>query len=99
MTTIGGMRISQINKIININMKNYTANVFIYKDKNVERKNFTINSDSDSEEVLKSLIIEKININKEKFEFVNDWFELVVKESVVIYETEWKKIKSVKEVK
>jgi hypothetical protein len=80
-------------------MKNYTANVFIYKDKNVERKNFTINSDSDSEEVLKSLIIEKININKEKFEFVNDWFELVVKESVVIYETEWKKIKSVKEVK
>jgi predicted Zn-dependent protease len=99
MTTIGGMRISQINKIININMKNYTANVFIYKDKNVERKNFTIKSDSDSEEVLKSLIIEKININKEKFEFVNDWFELVVKESVVIYETEWKKIKSVKEVK
>ena len=99
MTTIGGLRISQINKIININMKNYTANVFIYKDKNVERKNFTIKSDSDSEEVLKSLIIEKININKEKFEFVNDWFELVVKESVVIYETEWKKIKSVKEVK
>jgi hypothetical protein len=80
-------------------MKNYTANVFIYKDKNVERKNFTINSDSDSEEVLKSLIIENININKEKFEFVNDWFELVVKESVVIYETEWKKIKSAKEVK
>lgn len=74
-------------------MKNYTANVFIYKDKNVERKNFTIKSDSDSEEVLKSLIIEKININKEKFEFVNDWFELVIKESVVIYETEWKKIK------
>jgi hypothetical protein len=82
-----------INKIININMKNYTANVFIYKDKKVERKNFTIKSDSDSEEVLKSLIIEKININKEKFEFVNHWFELVVKESVVIYETEWKKIK------
>ena len=95
MTMIGGIMIdtSQINKIININMKNYTANVFIYKDKNVERKNFTIKSDSDSEEVLKSLIIEKININKEKFEFVNDWFELVIKESVVIYETEWKKIK------
>jgi hypothetical protein len=86
---VGGL----INKIININMKNYTANVFIYKDKKVERKNFTIKSDSDSEEVLKSLIIEKININKEKFEFVNDWFELVIKESVVIYETEWKKIK------
>jgi hypothetical protein len=79
-------------------MKNYIANVFIYKDGNTDRKNFTIKSDSDSEEVLKSLIIEKININKEKFEFVKDWFELVTKESLVIYETEWKKIKPVKEI-
>jgi hypothetical protein len=74
-------------------MKNYIANVFIYKEKNVERKNFVIKSDSDSEEVLKSMIKEKISINSEKYEFVKDWFELIPNESVVIYETEWKKTK------
>jgi hypothetical protein len=79
-------------------MKNYIINAFIQKGKNTDRRNFIIKSDSDSEEVLKSLINEKLNIDKQKFDFIKDKFELITKESVVIYQTEWKKIEPVKEV-
>jgi hypothetical protein len=79
-------------------MKNYIINAFIHKGKNTERRNFIIKSDSDSEEILKSLIKEKIKIDLEKFEFVKEKFELINKESVVIYESEWKKIKPVEAI-
>jgi hypothetical protein len=80
-------------------MKNYIANVFIHKGGNTERKNFMIKSDSDSEESLKSLIKDQIEVNTEKFEFVEEKFELVTKESVVIFESFWKKISEEKENK
>jgi hypothetical protein len=38
--------------------------------------------------------MDKLNINIEKFEFVSDKFELITKESVVIYHTNWKKIEA-----
>jgi hypothetical protein len=75
-------------------MKRYTINAFIKKDRNIDRRNFTIQSDSSSEEAIKSLIMDKLNINIEKFEFVSDKFELIIKESVVIYHTNWKKIEA-----
>jgi hypothetical protein len=75
-------------------MKRYTINAFIKKDRNIDRRNFTIQSDSSSEEAIKSLIMDKLNINIEKFEFVSDKFELITKESVVIYHTNWKKIEA-----
>jgi hypothetical protein len=73
-------------------MKNYIINAFIHKGKKSDRRNFIINSDSDSEEVIKSLISDKLNIDSNKFEFISDKFELITKESVVIYQTNWKKI-------
>jgi hypothetical protein len=76
-------------------MRSYIINAFIKKDKNVDRRNFIIKSDSDSKEILKSLIMESIKIDLEKFELVKEKFELIDKESVVIYESEWKKINPV----
>jgi pimeloyl-CoA synthetase len=75
-------------------MKSYVINAFIKKDKNVDRRNFIIKSDSNSEESIKSLINNQLNIDKEKFEFLSDKFELISKESVVIYHTSWKKIET-----
>ncbi len=73
-------------------MKNYIVNVFIYKGKKTERKNFSIQSESDSEEILKSLIKERINVKEEKYEFVKESFEFISKDSLVIYHSEWTKI-------
>lgn len=73
-------------------MKNYIANVFIYKGKKTERMNFTILSESDSEETLKTLIKERVKVKEDKYEFVKDKYEFVPKESLVIYESEWKEI-------
>lgn len=72
-------------------MKNYIANVFIYKEKNVNRKNFLISSDSESEDTLKSLIKDKLDLNTDKYEFVEEKYELISKENVIIFETIWKK--------
>jgi len=72
-------------------MKNYIVNAFIHKGKKSDRRNFIISSDSESEELIKSLINDKLNIDSNKFEFISDKFELITKESVVIYQTNWKK--------
>jgi hypothetical protein len=75
-------------------MKRYVINAFIQKGKNLSRRNFTIKSDSSSEAEIKLLINNQLNIDSEKFEFVSDKFELIGKESVVIYHTNWKKIEA-----
>jgi hypothetical protein len=74
-------------------MKKYIANVYIQKCKNIERKNFQIQSESNSKDVLRSLILEKIDLESHKYQFVEDRFEFFLEESVIKYLSKLKKIK------
>lgn len=73
-------------------MKKYIANVYIQKGKSIERKNFQIQSESNNQEVLKALILEKIDLEPQKWQFVEDRFEFFLEESVIKYLSKLKKI-------
>ena len=71
-------------------MKTYIINAFITKGKKSDRKNFDIKSASKLEADLKTLILEKLEIDSEKWELESDSFELVERESVIIYKSTFK---------
>jgi hypothetical protein len=71
-------------------MKNLVINSFIFKGNKYERKNFNLTSDSNDESTLKPLILDKLGIDSQKWEFEKDTFEFLPKENVVIYKCYFK---------
>jgi hypothetical protein len=72
-------------------MKTYVVNAFLKKGTEKNRKNFTIQSDSEDESSLISLILAKVTNKQDKWVFKQDKFELIKKESVIVYEIEFEK--------
>lgn len=72
-------------------MKTYVVNAFLKKGTEKNRKNFTIQSDSEDETSLTTIILSKIALKQEGWEFKQDKFELIKKESVILYEIEFTK--------
>jgi len=72
-------------------MKTYVVNAFLKKGTEKNRKNFTIQSDSEDESSLISLILAKVTNKQDKWVFKQDKFELIKKESVIVYEIDSKK--------
>jgi len=72
-------------------MKTYVVNAFLKKGTERNRKNFTIQSDSENESDLISLILSKVAVKQNEWSFKKDKFELIKKESVILYEIEFEK--------
>lgn len=72
-------------------MKTYVVNAFLKKGNQKNKKNFTIQSDSEDETSLTTIILSKIALKQEGWKFKQDKFELIKKESVILYEIEFTK--------
>jgi hypothetical protein len=72
-------------------MKKYIVNAWVSKDGKTQRSNFNIYTDKTSESDIKSIVSDKCKIDSEKWKFDKDEFKIISKESVIIYESFWKK--------
>lgn len=73
-------------------MKEIIVNAYLNKDGKYERKNFNIRSNSLDESVLTSMIVEKLNIDSDKYRMDTQKFEFIPKENVVIYKCSLEKL-------
>lgn len=72
-------------------MNTYVVNAYIKKGSQKTRRNFNIQSESDDESSLTSEILAKVATKQDEWEFKEDKFKLIEKESVIIYEIEFTK--------
>lgn len=74
-------------------MKNrYIINLFVKKDGNTTRKNFSVELETYRKEDLEQIILERINLNSEKWSIEKEEIEVVEKERVVFWTTHLKKV-------
>lgn len=74
-------------------MKNrYIINLFVKKDGNITRKNFSVELETYRKEDLEQIILERINLNSEKWSIEKEEIEVVEKERVVFWTTHLKKV-------
>jgi pullulanase/glycogen debranching enzyme len=73
-------------------MQRFIINTYIFKNGNITRENFDIRTDSNNEEVIKDIILDKLKIDFSKFEKLKESFKLIQRENVIIYECHLGKI-------
>lgn len=74
-------------------MKNrYIINLFVNKDGKKTRKNFSCQLETYSQEILQGTILEKLDLNTQKWEIDSHKVELIEKENVVIWEVILKRV-------
>ncbi len=76
-------------------MKNrFTINLFIEKDGNISRRNFSIKCDNYDKKVIESEVIKKLNLNESKWIIeTNEEWEYIEKENVIFWKTKLKEVK------
>jgi len=74
-------------------MKNrYIINLFVNKDGEKTRRNFSCQLETYSQEILQGIILEKLDLNAQKWQIDNHKVELIEKENVVIWEVILKRV-------
>ena len=74
-------------------MKNrYIINLFVKKEGNTTRKNFSVELETYRKEDLEQIILERLNLNSEKWSIEKEEIEVVEKERVVFWTTHLKKV-------
>jgi hypothetical protein len=72
-------------------MKKYIVNAWVSKNGKTQRSNFNIYTDKTSESEIKSIVFDKCKIESDKLNFDKDEFNLISKESVIVYKSYWTK--------